>query len=119
MFLDFFVGCVSLAPGRAHNCLLQGDIGLETPYVLSLWFRPPSDGNVVGTSGVVENYVFVYFLVYLDLRLMLDFGEDWAGLLRVRDGVGSAFLLFKDGLSYMLKFIRGVGLGIWLGCLGL
>ncbi len=50
-------------------------------------------------------FLFI-FLVYLDLRLMLDFGEDWAGLLRLRDGVGSAFLLFKDGLSYMFKFIR-------------
>ncbi len=91
---------LSLALGLAHYCLLRGDIGLETPYVLSLWFSPPSDGNVVGTSGVVENFFISYFLVYLDLRLMLAFGEDWAGLFRVRAGVGSAFLLLEDGLSY-------------------
>jgi hypothetical protein len=71
---------------------------------------------VVGTSGAIENYVCVYLFVFLDLRLMLGLDEDWAGLLRRREGVVSALFCLKDGLSYMFKVLRREGLGIWLGC---
>ena len=34
--------------------VLQGDIGLETPYEPSLWENPPAAGIWVGPSGVAE-----------------------------------------------------------------
>jgi hypothetical protein len=60
---------------------------------------PLSDGNLVGTSGAVENVVYVYVVCFLDLLLMLDLDEDWAGLLRRWEDGASAFVASEDEQS--------------------